>query len=69
METMEIVINGEIRRIPLATTLHELLQLLELKKDRVAVELNREIVRRDRWLETSLHDQDRLEIVHFAGGG
>jgi len=39
------------------------------RPDRVAIELNREIVSRDRWPQTLLHDGDRLEIVHFVGGG
>ena len=66
---MEILINGESREVPLAISLQDLLRLLELKEDRVAVELNRDIVRRDRWPETRLRDQDRLEIVQFVGGG
>jgi thiamine biosynthesis protein ThiS len=40
-----------------------------MKPDRVAVELNREIVPRDRWSRTRLKESDRLEIVHFVGGG
>ena len=40
-----------------------------MKADRVAVELNRDIVPRDRWAETELNEGDRLEIVHFVGGG
>jgi sulfur carrier protein len=40
-----------------------------MKPDRLAVELNREIVPRDRWPQTHLKDGDRLEIVHFVGGG
>jgi sulfur carrier protein len=40
-----------------------------MKADRVAVELNRDIVPRDRWPETNLKDGDRLEVVHFVGGG
>jgi len=40
-----------------------------MKPDRVAVELNREIVPRDRWSATLLNQGDRLEIVHFVGGG
>ena len=66
---MEILINGESREVPPAISLQDLLRLLELKEDRVAVELNRDIVRRDRWPETRLRDQDRLEIVQFVGGG
>ncbi len=42
---------------------------LGMKPDRVAIELNREIVPRDRWPQTPLRDGDRLEIVHFVGGG
>jgi sulfur carrier protein len=42
---------------------------LELKPDRIAVELNGEIVRRAAWPETSIRSNDRLEIVHFVGGG
>jgi thiamine biosynthesis protein ThiS len=40
-----------------------------MKPDRVAVELNRDIVPRERWPETQLKDGDRLEVVHFVGGG
>jgi thiamine biosynthesis protein ThiS len=40
-----------------------------MKPDRVAIELNREIVPRNQWPLTPLHDGDRLEIVHFVGGG
>ena len=46
-----------------------LVEQLGMKADRVAVELNREIVPRERWPETALRDGDRLEIVHFVGGG
>lgn len=42
---------------------------LELKSDRVAVELNGDIVRRSAWSETAVRSGDRLEIVHFVGGG
>jgi thiamine biosynthesis protein ThiS len=40
-----------------------------MKSDRVAVERNRELVPRDRWATTPLSDGDKLEIVHFVGGG
>ncbi len=42
---------------------------LGIKSDRVAVELNRDIVPRANWADTPLHDGDKLEIVHFVGGG
>lgn len=66
---MKIQINGETREFAGAMTLTELVAQLEMKADRVAVELNREIVSRDRWAQTTLRDGDRLEIVHFVGGG
>ena len=50
-------------------TLAALVDVLGMKPDRVAVELNRDIVPRDRWPETQLNDGDRLEVVHFVGGG
>ena len=66
---MQIILNGEPREVPQPITLQDLLHLLELKEDRVAVELNHGIIKRDRWPETQLSDQDRLEIVQFVGGG
>ena len=66
---MEIVINGETREVPSSTSVGELLRLLDLKEDRVAIELNRAILHRDRWTDTALQSNDRLEIVQFVGGG
>ncbi|HEV8523652.1 MAG TPA: sulfur carrier protein ThiS [Terriglobales bacterium] len=66
---MKLVINGEERQFPGSLTLAGLLAQLGLKSDRVAVELNRDIVPRDRWVDTVLNDGDKLEIVHFVGGG
>ena len=65
---MNITINGESRVVS-AETLSALVEQLGMRADRVAVELNRDIVPRDRWAETRLHDGDALEIVHFVGGG
>lgn len=65
---MNLTINGE-DRILSAASVSALVEQLGMKPDRVAIELNREIVRREHWAETSLQDGDRLEIVHFVGGG
>jgi len=65
---MDIIINGE-RQDSSADTLSALVDQLGMKSDRVAVELNRKIVPRDRWAETRLAEGDQLEIVHFVGGG
>jgi sulfur carrier protein len=71
---MKLHLNGEERAFadpaPSAGfTLAALIESLGMKSDRVAVELNRDIVPRDRWSQTALKDGDRLEIVHFVGGG
>jgi thiamine biosynthesis protein ThiS len=65
---MRLVINGEERAAE-ASTLEALIAELGMAGDRVAAELNGEIVPRARWAETKLGDGDRLEIVHFVGGG
>jgi len=69
---MKLQINGEERDFagaPAPFTLAALVETLGMKTDRVAVELNRDIVPRDRWGETQLKEGDRLEVVHFVGGG
>jgi sulfur carrier protein len=71
---MKLHINGEERAFadpapPSQFTLSTLIEVLGMKSDRVAVELNRSIVPRDRWPETLVKEGDRLEIVHFVGGG
>ena len=66
---MRLIINGDEKSYPDALSLAELIEQLGMKGDRVAVELNREIVSRAQWPETTLNDGDKLEIVHFVGGG
>jgi thiamine biosynthesis protein ThiS len=66
---MKLILNGEDREFPAGLHLASLLEHLGMKADRVAVELNRDIVPRERWAATPLRDGDRLEIVHFVGGG
>jgi thiamine biosynthesis protein ThiS len=69
---MKLHINGEARDFsnsPAPFTLAALVEILGMKADRIAVELNRNIVPRDRWTETRLNEGDQLEVVHFVGGG
>jgi thiamine biosynthesis protein ThiS len=66
---MVLHINGDKKHFPDSMTLAALVESLGMKGDRVAIELNLDIVSRDCWDSTSLHDGDRLEIVHFVGGG
>ena len=66
---MKIVVNGEEREVGEGATVGDLVARLEVAPERVAVELNREVVRRARWAQTRLSEGDRVEIVHFVGGG
>ena len=66
---MNLIINGEERAFEGVSNVAELIEKLGIKGDRVAVELNRDIVPRAQWTGTALKDGDRLEIVHFVGGG
>ncbi len=69
---MKLQINGEAREFATSAssfTLTALLENMGMKADRVAIELNRNIVPREQWPHTALQEGDRLEIVHFVGGG
>jgi sulfur carrier protein len=66
---MKVQINGENRDFEESLPLSALVDRLGMKADRVAVELNRNIVPRAQWAETQVAEGDRLEIVQFVGGG
>jgi thiazole synthase len=66
---MKLTINGEDREFSSILTVASLVAQLGMKPDRVAVELNRDLVPRERWDQTPVSDNDKLEIVHFVGGG
>ena len=71
-ESLVILLNGQSRTIPglnSPTTLESLVLALELKSDRIAVEHNGEIAPRTTWAQVEVRSGDRLEIVHFVGGG
>lgn len=66
---IEISINGEPRNIASGSSVTDLVTSLELTAGRLAIELNLSIVPRAVWPETTLQAGDKLEIVHFVGGG
>jgi thiamine biosynthesis protein ThiS len=66
---IEIVVNGETRQVPLGTTITGLLVILAVPPERVAVELDRSIIKNIFWNATELRAGAKLEIVHFVGGG
>ena len=66
---MRVQINGEAHELREGLTLGELIAQLALAPERLAIERNREVVRRTSWAETVLADGDQIEIIHFVGGG
>ena len=66
---MQIKLNGEPKEVTDGATLEALIRELSLAPERLAVELNREVVRRAEWPRVTLSEGDRVEIVHFVGGG
>jgi thiamine biosynthesis protein ThiS len=66
---LRIELNGEAQEVEEGATLQSLVERLSLAPERLAVEHNREVVRRADWPALRLSDGDRVEIVHFVGGG
>lgn len=66
---MKVSLNGETREIPPDLNLEQLLDHFSLPSQRVAVELNKTVVRRADWKATKINDADAIEIIHFVGGG
>ena len=66
---MRIQVNSEVREVPSNLSLEELVKYLSLAAERIAIELNQNVVRRAEWPATKLKTDDRVEIVHFVGGG
>ena len=69
IRTVNIILNGEIKVVPDAATVLGLLEFLNIQQQRVAVELNMEIVKKDKFGTTALKEGDNLEVVSFMGGG
>jgi sulfur carrier protein len=70
--SLMLILNGQPRvfeTLSQPASLEQLIGELELKGDRIAVEHNGEIAPRSGWGEASLNGGDRLEVVHFVGGG
>ncbi len=66
---MRVTINGEAREVASEPTVEELLQEIGTKQERVAVELNLEVVPRTEFGQRRVREGDSVEVVHFVGGG
>lgn len=69
IKTITVVLNGEPREVPVGLSVATFLTHLGLPGDRVAVELDRQIVRKAVWPETQIEPGAQIEVVHFVGGG
>ena len=65
----KIQLNGSSYEINDGTNLNELLNKLKIQKNKVAIEVNGEIVEKNKYLKLILNKDDKVEIVHFIGGG
>jgi len=67
--TIEVIVNGDAHQVNPGARVTDLIKQLELAPERLAIELNLSILPRAKWAETELNPGDKLEIVHFVGGG
>ena len=66
---MEIIVNGQRRDIKDKSTVLQLLNELQVKEKTMAVAINMEIVKKEQWEKHTIHEGDKLELLHFVGGG
>ena len=66
---MNLTINGQLKNFFAPLNVEQLLEKLKLNRDQVVVELNREILTADKYIDIELQDDDTLEIIQFVGGG
>lgn len=66
---MKVVLNGNQAELPSQSTISDLLKKLDRHPQRVAVEVNREIIKRDNYSSHTLQDGDEIEVLQFVGGG
>ena len=69
LNVAKIQLNGDPYEINYGTNLNELLNQLKIEKKKVAIEINGEIVQKEKYQNLVLNKDDKVEIVHFIGGG
>jgi thiamine biosynthesis protein ThiS len=66
---MKIIINGKAKEISNEVNIIELLESFSLPKERIAIELNKQVVRKKDWENIKITNADQIEVIHFVGGG
>jgi sulfur carrier protein len=69
MDLIPVIVNGELKQVPAGGSIASLLNHLRIEADRVAVELNKAIVRKRDWNATEVPTGSNIEVVEFVGGG
>ena len=69
LNVAKIQLNGDSYEVINGTNLNELLNKLKLKKNKIAIEVNGEIIEKSKYPNLILRRDDKVEIVHFIGGG
>jgi sulfur carrier protein len=69
MSLINIVLNGENKQVEAGMFLSNLLLSLNLSADKIAVEINKNVVRKKDWDSININDADKIEVIHFVGGG
>ena len=69
LNVAKIQLNGDSYEINTGTNLNELLNKLKIQKNKVAIEVNGEIIEKNKYTDLILNKDDKVEIVHFIGGG
>jgi sulfur carrier protein len=67
--SMNVVINGETKELQDGLSLNQLIERLSLPARRMAVEVNKHVIRKQDWDKVTISEKDSIEIVHFVGGG
>lgn len=66
---MQVIVNGMEQEVPSGTNLSQLLERFKVQPERVAVEVNLNVIHRQQYSQVSLNDGDQIEIIGFVGGG
>jgi len=69
LNVAKIQLNGNLYEINIGINLDELLNKLKIQKKKVAIEVNGEIIEKNKYTKRHLSKNDKVEIVHFIGGG
>ena len=66
---MKIILNGQTKEITDQTTLNQLINTVSAQNTNIIVEINKNIITKDKWKNTTLYENDHIELVTFVGGG